>query len=124
MNEIKDRVKSVRDRVALTQTAFGERIGVSRSIVASYEGGAVEPPEIAIKAICHKFGVDYEWLKYGDGEMFASAEDETLAALDELMSSEDHKETRAFIKALGGLNEDELVVIDKLIASIKKELGY
>ena len=66
MNE---RIKAVRKRSQLTQTEFGDRIGATRAMIASYEGGAVIPADSILKLISKEFGISYAWLKTGNGDM-------------------------------------------------------
>ena len=117
----KDRVKHLRREKKFTLEKFGEKIGIGRDAYANLEYGRVEPSEIVIRAICSEFGVDYLWLKEGIGEMFASEENEVLAALDDLMSGE-NEETKALIRTLAKLDVDELKVVNKLIKSVAEEL--
>lgn len=64
-----DRIKAVRKNARLTQTEFGEKIGATRAMIASYEGGAVVPSDTVLKLISKEFCVSYDWLKTGAGEM-------------------------------------------------------
>ena len=122
---IAERIKQIRKshNAKMTQTDFGEKLGLPREVITSYEIGRVIPPEPTIRLICSTFGVDYDWLKFGTGEMFGSGDDAVLAELDDLMTGEEHPETRAIIRALAGMSTTELDAIDALIARIKKELG-
>ena len=66
MNE---RIKTIRKSANLTQTEFGKRIGATRAMIASYEGGAVVPADTVLKLISKEFGISYAWLKTGEGPM-------------------------------------------------------
>ena len=66
---MKDRIKVVRKNARLTQTEFAERIGATRAMIASYEGGAVVPADTVLKLISRDFNVSYSWLKTGEGPM-------------------------------------------------------
>ncbi|MBQ1772274.1 MAG: helix-turn-helix transcriptional regulator [Clostridia bacterium] len=66
MNE---RIKTIRKNANLTQTEFGEKIGATRAMIASYEGGAVVPADTVLKLISKEFGISYAWLKTGEGPM-------------------------------------------------------
>jgi transcriptional regulator with XRE-family HTH domain len=120
-----ERIREVRKSLPLkpSQTDFGVMLGLSRAQIKTYELNVVEAPESTIRLICREFSVDYDWLKTGVGEMFGSADEKALAALDDLMNGDEHEETRALIKALASLDAKQLDVIDVLIARIKKELG-
>lgn len=123
MAEMHGRIKAVRNALKMTQDEFSSRIGIMRNSLSRIESGDRNPSEPVIRTICREYKVDYDWLKTGEGEMFANADDEALTALDDLMNGEDHEETRALIRALASLDEKQLDVIDVLIERIKKELG-
>ena len=54
----------------LTQAEFGEKIGVKGNTVTGYETGIRSPSDAIIVSICREFGVNEEWLRTGNGEMF------------------------------------------------------
>lgn len=88
-----NRIREVREHFKLTQTEFGERLGVSRDVIGNIEYNRLKNPkqkEPIIKLICSTFGVNELWLRSGEGEMFqAMTEDEELAAyIDEVMNDE------------------------------------
>ncbi len=81
MNE---RVKTLRRELGLSQAEFGEKIGVSRSVIANIELNRVAPKELFIRHICDIFRVNKQWLVTGWGEMFAE-KPRRDKALDELL---------------------------------------
>lgn len=83
---MKDRVKSLRKTLGLSQKDFGERLGVTDSAISIIESGRRNITEQMEKAICREFNVNYDWLKDGEGEMF-DAVPETL--VDELVQEFD-----------------------------------
>lgn len=121
---IGSRVKTLRERKGLTLKEFGESLGGSKSVAANLEYDRVEPSDMAINLICMKYGVSRKWLAEGVGEMYERDEDEVLAALDDLMNGEGHKNTRALIKALARMSEDQLEAIDAYVDELLKELGH
>lgn len=66
---MKDRIKAVRLAMKLTQTEFGERIGVKGNTITNYETGLRNPSDAVITSIVREFGVSESWLRTGDGEM-------------------------------------------------------
>lgn len=99
--ETYDRIKELRrDYLKLTQAEFGERLGVSRSVIKNIELNALARPDQKLslyKLICSEFNVNEEWLLNGTGEMFVQPDS---FSLDD------------FIKARGGTDiELELVKI-------------
>lgn len=65
-----NRIKKVRNTVGLTQTEFGTRIGVKGNTVTGYETGLRNPSGAIILSMCREFGVNEDWLRTGNGEMF------------------------------------------------------
>lgn len=75
------RVKQIRRSLGLSQEAFGNALGVTKTAICGIESGRRGLTEQMAKSICREFNVNYDWLKDGDGEMF-DAVPETL--IDEL----------------------------------------
>ena len=68
----------------MSRRVFGERLGVSESVIVNIEYDRLKRPdqkESLYKLICKEFNVNEEWLRTGEGEMFAEVpvEDEYLA---------------------------------------------
>lgn len=78
---MQERVKQIRQHLDLSQEAFGNVLGVTKTAICGIESGRRGLTEQMTKAICREFNVNYDWLKYGEGEMF-DAVPETL--VDEL----------------------------------------
>ena len=69
MAEINERIKLLRERLGLTQTALAEKINRAQNTVADYEKEK-NIPERTIFDICNAFNVNEAWLRTGAGEMF------------------------------------------------------
>lgn len=81
MNE---HIKELRKKLGLNQTEFAKRIGLSQHAVSDMEKKNGSVTEKNIKMICHEFGVSEQWLRTGEGEMFApSAAPDLLDTLTE-----------------------------------------
>lgn len=78
MNE---RIIELRKALKLTQTAFGEKIGLSRDGIASYERGNAKPTGTALQCIIATWNVNREWLETGVGEMFIESPESALDRL-------------------------------------------
>lgn len=64
------RIKALRKQLGLTQTEFGESVGVKGNTVTGYETGLRTPSDAVVLAICREYSVNEFWLRTGEGEMF------------------------------------------------------
>lgn len=64
------RLKELRKNLDLTQTEFGDRIGISLAAIQNWEYGKTQPTPKFLKLISTIFNVNYDWLINGTGEMF------------------------------------------------------
>nr|DAJ57946.1 MAG TPA: helix-turn-helix domain protein [Caudoviricetes sp.] len=73
--EVHERIKELRkDFLHLSQTEFGEKLGVSRSVINNIERNVLARPDQKLslmKLICNTFNVNEDWLLNGTGDMFA-----------------------------------------------------
>lgn len=76
-----ERIKELRKALNMTMEQFGEKIGVTKSTISNIENGNRNATEHMLKSICREYNANYDYLVYGDGEMFDDLP-ETL--LDEL----------------------------------------
>lgn len=85
-----ERVKQLRAALDLTLEKFGERVGVGKAAISKLEKNENRLSDQMIKSICREFNVNYDWLVYGDGEMFSEL---PKTILDELCRAYDLDET-------------------------------
>lgn len=117
---MKDRIKQVRKSQNLTQTAFGDIIGVKGNTITNYETGLRNPTDAVIKSICREFGVSEEWLRTGNGDMFVPGiKDKQISAMlaDVMKSGEDSFRHR-LVSALARLDDEGWDNLEKLIDMI------
>lgn len=93
---IGERIKQVRKVMKLTQADFAEKIGLKPTAVLMYEKGNRNVSEQSIVLICQAFSVNEEWLRTGEGEMFAAQE--TLALDDPTLDDLDRAILQSYIK--------------------------
>lgn len=67
---MKERVKTLRKELKLTQTEFGEKLGRNVRTIQYYEAGNRQIDSATIKLICSVYNVNPDWLLNGTGEMF------------------------------------------------------
>lgn len=117
---LSERIKMVRKTINLTQTEFGDRIGIAQNTIAAYEAGRREPQEVTLKAICDKFGISYKWLKYGEGEMTAEVDNDVLSIINQILSAEDET-TKQVFRAFANFDERDWQTIKKMIDNLQKK---
>lgn len=76
-----ERVREIRNELNLTLEKFGEKLGVRKTAISKIEKGENSLTDQMSKAICREYNVNYDFLMYGEGEMFS---DLPQTVLDEL----------------------------------------
>lgn len=112
-----ERLRFLRDDLALSQSAFGERLGVSRDVVNNLERGRVEIKDHIVKLICVEYSVNEQWLRDGIGSMYIEPD---AFSLDDFVKNRGADDTElAIIKAYFELDRD---VRQMLISHFKNRL--
>lgn len=120
---MKDRIKTLRKNLGLTQEKFADRLSMKRNTIANYEIGRNEPIDAVISLMCREFHVSERWLRTGEGEMFVSRppEDEVGYYVEELLEEEDNPLYKVIIemmKTYQGLDEKSKTVIKNYFQQI------
>lgn len=104
---IETRVKEVRKHLGMTQTEFGDALGVSRDVINSYERGRVTPTQTFLDLLCMKYGVDPIWMETGEGEMFHKpSEAEKFAVLAAKIQSDPNPFKKRVFYALSLMSDE------------------
>ena len=69
-----DRIRKIRDKTGLTQTGFGELVGLEQRTISDYERGVSQPGVGRLYLIAEKFNVNPKWLINGVGEPYKQSE--------------------------------------------------
>lgn len=69
------RLIDIRKALNLNQESFGKRLGVGASAISRLEKGDRNITEQMFISICREFNINGEWLRTGQGEMFAPVND-------------------------------------------------
>lgn len=113
-----ERIREIRDSLGLTRAEFGKRLGVSGDVINNLERGRVEPKEMIIKLICKEFGVSYQWLVNGNGEMNDSDESEAQEIVDSVMTG-DNEFAKKVLVAFARMSEEKWKLIREIIEEIE-----
>lgn len=120
---MKERIKEVRKENNLTQTAFGERIGVKGNTITNYENGLRNPTDAVLLSISKEFGVNIEWLRTGNGEKHPklTRNQEISKFTNDVMKNDDNVFKKRFLNALANLSEEQWKVIEEMFDKISNE---
>lgn len=122
---IGERIEILRKDLSMSRRVFGERLGVSESVIVNIEYDRLKRPDqkkSLYKLICKEFNVNEEWLRTGNGEMFIQLTRDQLItdfAADLIMENDTFK--KRLVEALAKLDESELDVLEKLAESLIKK---
>lgn len=116
--KIGKRIKEVRKSEGLTQTEFGEKIGVKGNTITGYENGTRNPSDSIINYICLLFDVNQTWLRTGEGEMHVSIPD-SKSALERLFCNQECNNLEIkFLTAYFGLTKKERKAFCELLVKM------
>lgn len=65
-----ERVNEIRKTLNLTLEAFGKKLGVTKVAISNIEKGNRALTDQMARSICREYNVNYDYLIYGEGEMF------------------------------------------------------
>ena len=122
---IGERIEILRKDLSMSRRVFGERLGVSESVIVNIEYDRLKRPdqkESLYKLICKEFNVNEKWLRTGNGEMFIPLTRDQLItdfAADLIMENDTFK--KRLVEALAKLDESEWDVLEKLAESLIKK---
>lgn len=104
------RIKALRKALGLSQKEFAERLGKGLATIQRWESGQTVPNDKTLRLISHTFGVSYEWLKEGKGEMWEKEETDVPEWWKEKLKSIEPKDVellKELIELLESLSEEE-----------------
>lgn len=99
MDTLSERIRWLRARMGLSQSAFAQEVRVSRGYISRVENGTLPANERFVRLVCGRFGVSESWLVRGEGAAFVSRDASARAAAFEEIA-------RAFAPVL---SEDEIL---------------
>lgn len=122
MGEFKDRLKELRKTLKLSQTKFGEGIGVGLGVIRNLEDGITEPSTALVDLMSKVYNVDVVWLETGDGEMFRkmTRREKIAAFVSEALADESDSFRSDLILTLSALSDDGWKKLRDVIREFKK----
>lgn len=120
---MRERLISLRKELGLSQREFGERIGLTRAAIASYEYGTAKPTGIALTAIEKEYGARHEWLETGEGEMFEPGRQENKVVRAMMETHESDQTFRAIVDAYLRLGDRDRKAIRRYIDLLSQSIA-
>lgn len=114
------RIKEVRLAANLAQAAFGEALGLSQNYIWMIETGKREPSERTIRDICREYGVNENWLRTGEGEMYVvRTVEDALGDLFDAVTADppDAFRKRVFL-GLANLSPDDWETVERILNKV------
>ena len=107
MDELKDRIKCLRNSLKLSQTEFGESLGAGIGAIKNLEAGITTLKPAMADLICRLYNVDPVWLETGEGEMFRklSRQEQIADFVGKALADDSDDFVRQTIAMLAALDE-------------------
>ena len=118
---MEDRIKNIRKHFGLTQSEFGQKIGVKGNTITGYESGVRSPSDAVIISICREFNVDENWLRTGNGNMFRQDSQSVLDRMTDEYSLT--RRERAVISAFLELDSADRAAVMRYVDNLVDKLA-
>lgn len=119
-----ERIRILRKQnLKLSQEQFGEKLGVSRTVIKNIELDNLARPEQKeplYRLICETFHVNYSWLTSGIGEMFVVTNQTFLERLSTEYGLSDT--AKSIIECYLNLNDEQRSVVDDFVKSVAESI--
>jgi transcriptional regulator with XRE-family HTH domain len=117
-----ERVNQIRKTLDLTLEKFGEKLGVQKSSISKIEKDRVALSDQMAKSICREYNVNYDYLMYGEGEMF---DDLPQTIVDELCAQYDLNDfDKALVEMYVSLPAGNRERIKEYMKQLVKKVGW
>ena len=115
-----ERIKELRKYLNLTQDEFGDRLGVVKSSISNIEKGRHGITDQMIKLMVKEFGVNEDWLRTGDGEMFPEFDraDAIAKLADDIMTEVSDSFKSRLITALAQMTDEQWKFLEDIIYKV------
>lgn len=120
---MKDRIKRIREENQMSQQAFADALGVSKSSIEKYEYGARQPTNALSKVICDRFSVNEHWLLTGEGSMYAPVDREKAVydAIKKARPDMPDSFPRDMAAAMSHLSDEDWMFIARMAQDMAKK---
>lgn len=117
-----ERVNEVRKSLGLTLEKFGEKLGVTKTTISRIEKGVNNLTDQMAISICREYNVNYDYLMYGEGEMF---DDLPQTIVDELCAQYDLNDfDKALVEMYVSLPAGSRERLKEYMKQLVKKVGW
>ena len=117
-----ERVNEVRKSLGLTLEKFGEKLGVTKTTISRIEKGVNNLTDQMAISICREYNVNYDYLMYGEGEMF---DDLPQTIVDEFCAQYDLNDfDKALVEMYVSLPAGSRERIKEYMKQLVKKVGW
>lgn len=126
-HEINKRIWELRKHLGMSRQAFGEKVGVSESVIKNIEYELTDPKPFFIKQICSTYKVNEDWLQSGEGEMMilTTTENALIEVFADLIRDSGKSFKKDFIvnlaKALSQLTDEQWDGVETFIVELAQK---
>ena len=113
MNE---RIKKLRKQLHLTQDEFGNKLGVANSSISNIEKNRYGITDQMIKLMVKEFGVNENWIRTGEGEMFPEFDraDAIAKLADDIMTEVPDSFKSRLVTALAQMTDEQWTLLEDI----------
>lgn len=124
-DKIQPRIKTLRQTLGMSQTDFGRKIGVTRSVLSNLDLCITTLQDPLLSLVCSVFNVRREWLETGSGEMFEHPDTEApfYNAVGSISNDDPDGFRKRFVIALAELDDAGLDAMEQFIRSLIRDTG-
>ena len=121
--DINSRIFELRKFLKISQTDFGNGIGVSRGVIKNIDENKVEAKPLLIEQICKMYNVNKQWLLTGEGEMFnALTKNEQLAEfVGTVLGEEEESFKQRILNMLSNLSDDGWAFLEQMVDDLAEQ---
>lgn len=123
------RIKELRISLDLNQTEFAQRVRLTPQSISMIESGKRPITDRLIHNICNEFGVDENWLRTGEGDMFPPLppeDDELIEMLGQLSADDMDPRKKRIVSTMCryvmSLSADELDRLNEIFIALSAAL--
>lgn len=113
---VNERVKELRKTTNLTLEKFGNKLGVGKTAIFKIEHGENGVTDQMVKLMVKEFGVNENWLRTGDGEMFLEFDraDAIAKLADDIMTEVPDSFKSRLVTALAQMTDEQWKLLEDI----------